>query len=150
MRYFLCFYRTRFKFISWKVTISQFKSVHVICNYVEFFHATCVNTTVCSCILISLFYIAVAFLFAFTSCYVSGRTGGSLDHLALVSRRLKSLCQFACQKNKKIEVKRLFTTFFSLLLLRYVSRWRTILYCGKLSENRDTKRCAEIFFLLDF
>ena len=27
MRYFVCFYRTRIKFISWKVTTSQFKSV---------------------------------------------------------------------------------------------------------------------------
>ena len=40
-------------------------------------------------------YIAVALLFVFTSCCVSGRTGGSLDHLVLVSWRLKSLCQFA-------------------------------------------------------
>ena len=33
----------------------QISSIHLICNYVEFFHATCGSTTVCSCILISLF-----------------------------------------------------------------------------------------------
>ena len=43
-------------------------------------------------------YIAVAFLFALTSCCVSGRTGASLDHLTLISRRLKSVCQLARKK----------------------------------------------------
>ena len=33
----------------------QISSIHIICNYVEFFHATYVNTTVCSYIFISLF-----------------------------------------------------------------------------------------------
>ena len=54
-------------------------------------------------------YIAVGLLFAFTSCCVSGRTGASLDHLALVSRRLKSLLQSAHEKSKNTELKRLLT-----------------------------------------
>ena len=54
-------------------------------------------------------YIAVALLFAFTSCCVSGRTGVSLDQLVLVSRCLKSLCQLAREKNKNRKLKRLVT-----------------------------------------
>ena len=33
----------------------QISFILIICNYVEFLHATCVNTTVCSYIFISLF-----------------------------------------------------------------------------------------------
>ena len=76
----------------------QISSIHLICNYVEFFHATCGSTTVCSCILISLFT-------SLSLCCL---------HLLLAGPPCISFSTYKItlsgspQKNKNTELKRLF------------------------------------------
>ena len=85
----------------------QINFINVICNYVEFFHATCVNTTVCSYIFISLFT-------SLSLCCLHLLFGVFLEELAEVWTTLhfsafKITLSVRPLKNKNTELKRLFT-----------------------------------------
>ena len=97
----------------------QINFINVICNYV--FHATCVNTTVCSYIFISLFT-------SLSLCCLHLLFAVFLEELAEVWTTLhfsafKITLSVRPLKNKNTELKKTVydenKTFFTLLLLRY-------------------------------